>query len=202
MTPTEIIELIEMLAIKSKHSGNEDEGVKEVSTVHLEAQISELTKAILLLTKEKVATKKQCGVCLKTDHPIDVCPILQEDRVAFKAVGGYQQNFQNNYQFQQHRNFQQPGFQQNFQNQQNFQHQNFQQPLQHQSISSIVALEDIVKSLAISTQAFYAETRASIKNLDLKESYQGIQKKNPKHNVSDIYLRSRKTYEGPSSSEP
>ena len=44
MTPTEIRELIKKMAIKSKHSGNEDEwytdqprGVKEVSNVHLEA---------------------------------------------------------------------------------------------------------------------------------------------------------------------
>ena len=65
MTPTEIKELIEKLAIESKHYGNEDEwypdqprGVKEVSNVHLEAQISELTKVVLLLTKEKVAAKK------------------------------------------------------------------------------------------------------------------------------------------------
>ena len=81
--------------IESKHSGNEDEwypdqprGVKELNNVHLEAQISELTKVVLLLTKEKVATKKECGICLKTDHLIDTCPILQEDIVAVKAVGG------------------------------------------------------------------------------------------------------------------
>ncbi|XP_023742432.1 uncharacterized protein LOC111890555 [Lactuca sativa] len=137
MTITEIRELIEKLAIESKHSGNEDDwyldqprGVKEVNNVHLEAQISELTKVVLLLTKEKAAAKKQCGICLKTDHHTDICTILQEDTITVKAVGGYQQNFQNNYQqkqqfqpppgFQQQRNFQQPGFQQNFQ-QQNFQ---------------------------------------------------------------------------------
>nr|KAJ0227398.1 hypothetical protein LSAT_V11C100046190 [Lactuca sativa] len=118
MTPTEIRELIEKLAIESKHSGNEDEwypdqarGVKEVSNVHLEAQISELTKAVLLLTKEKAVAKKPCGICLKTDHPADMCPILQEDVAPVKAVGGYQQNFQNNY--QQKQQFQPPpGFQQ------------------------------------------------------------------------------------------
>nr|KAJ0219452.1 hypothetical protein LSAT_V11C300153160 [Lactuca sativa] len=155
-----------------------------------------------------------------------MCPILQEDTVAVKAVGGYQQNFQNNYQqkqqfqpppgFQQQRNFQQPGFQQNFQNQQNFQHQNFQQPLQHQPSSSNMALEYIVKSLATSTQAFQTETRASIKNLEQQVSQlatsigrlesqgklPGHTENNPKHNLSVISLRSRNTYEGPSSSEP
>lgn len=56
MTPTKIQELIEKLAIESKHSGNEEEwypdqlrGVKEVSSHHLEAQISEMTKYFLLL---------------------------------------------------------------------------------------------------------------------------------------------------------
>ena len=70
MTPTEIRELIENLAIESKHYGNEDEwyldqpkGFKEVSSAHLKSQISELTKSVLHLTKEKATVKKQCGIC-------------------------------------------------------------------------------------------------------------------------------------------
>lgn len=67
MTPTKIWELIEKLAIESKHSKNEEEwyldqsrGVKEVDSHHLEAQIFGLTKVVLLLTKEKeiVSAKK------------------------------------------------------------------------------------------------------------------------------------------------
>nr|KAJ0204327.1 hypothetical protein LSAT_V11C500294860 [Lactuca sativa] len=204
MTPTEIRELIEKLAIESKHFGNEDEwypdqprGVKELNNVHLEAQISELTKVVLLLTKENAAAKKQCGICLKTDHPTDMCPILQEGTVAIKAPPPG---------FQQQRNFQQLGFQQNFQNQNTHQ----------QPSSSSMALEDIVMSLATSTQAFQPETRASIKNLEQQVSQLATSmgrlesqgklpahtENNPKHNVSAISLRSRNTYEGPSSSEP
>lgn len=63
MTPTDIWELIKKLAIGKKHSSNEYEwyvdqrkGVKEINSPHLEAQISELTKALLLLTKEKRVT--------------------------------------------------------------------------------------------------------------------------------------------------
>lgn len=51
----EIRELIKMLPIELKHSGNEDErysdqpqGVKEANWHHPEAQISEFTKAVLL----------------------------------------------------------------------------------------------------------------------------------------------------------
>ncbi|KAL7617721.1 hypothetical protein Lser_V15G04300 [Lactuca serriola] len=79
-----------------------------------------------------------------------------------------------------------------------------------------MALEDIVKSLATSTQAFQTETRPNIKNLEQHVSQlatsvgrlesqgklPGHTENNPKHNVSAIFLRSGKTYEGPSSSEP
>lgn len=70
----------------------------EISNAPLETQISKLTKAMLLLTKEKACAKKQCGICLKTDHPTGMCPLLQEDTTTVKAVKGYQQNYQNNFQ--------------------------------------------------------------------------------------------------------
>lgn len=96
IAPTEIRELIEKLAIKLKHFVNEKEWyayqprrLKEISSHHLEAQISELTMTVLLLTKEKAAAKKQYGIYLKTYHPTNMCPLLQEDTVAVKAVGGY-----------------------------------------------------------------------------------------------------------------
>nr|KAJ0212762.1 hypothetical protein LSAT_V11C400211440 [Lactuca sativa] len=107
MMPTKIRELMEKMAIQSKHSENEEDWyfdqpkvVKEVNSHHLEAQIYELTKAFLLLTKEKsiVYAKKQCGIYLKTEHPTDMCPLLQEDTTIVKVVGGYQQNFQKNFQ--------------------------------------------------------------------------------------------------------
>nr|KAJ0212558.1 hypothetical protein LSAT_V11C400182490 [Lactuca sativa] len=65
MTPIEIRALIDKLANESKHSATKEEwypdrprGVKEMSNAHLESQISELTKAILLLTKEKGSAAK------------------------------------------------------------------------------------------------------------------------------------------------
>ncbi|KAL7586378.1 hypothetical protein Lser_V15G39225 [Lactuca serriola] len=74
-----------------------------------------------------------------------------------------------------------------------------------------MSLEDIVKSLATSTQAFQQETRASIKNLEKQVSQLAISvsklesqgkllaqtEANPKHNVCAITLRGRKSYNGP-----
>ena len=65
MTLTETQEMIEKLAIDSNNFGNKDDWysdqprrVKEVSNAHLESQIFELTKAVMLLTKEKSSYKE------------------------------------------------------------------------------------------------------------------------------------------------
>lgn len=46
--------------------------------------------------------KEKRSCCPKTEHPTDMCPLLQEDIVAVKVVSAYQQkNFnqpQNNFQ--------------------------------------------------------------------------------------------------------
>lgn len=77
MTSAEIRILIEKLAIESKHSTNDEEwyadqprGVKEFINAHHEYQHSELTKAILLLKKEKrvEAKVKIYMICLKNGH--------------------------------------------------------------------------------------------------------------------------------------
>lgn len=91
--------MIKKLAIESKHSSNEVEwytdlpkGVKEVSSHHLEAQIFEMTKVVLVLTKEKGVAKKQYGTFLKIEHPTNMCSLLQEDIAPMKAFDGYQQH--------------------------------------------------------------------------------------------------------------
>lgn len=67
-------------------------GVKEISNAHLESQILELTKFVLLLTKEKGVQPKitTCGLCTKTGHPTDMCAILQEDTKVIQAMVRYQ----------------------------------------------------------------------------------------------------------------
>ncbi|XP_023772488.1 uncharacterized protein LOC111921147 [Lactuca sativa] len=136
MTPTKIRALIEKLANESKHSTTKEEwypdhprGVKEISNAHLESQILELTKDVLLLTKEKGIEPmvKPCGVYCKTGHPTDMCPLLQEANESVQDMGGFQQR-----PFDQHRNNQAWGGPQN----NNFQprpQQNFQQRNQYQS---------------------------------------------------------------------
>ncbi|KAI3690179.1 hypothetical protein L2E82_48154 [Cichorium intybus] len=236
-TPSQIRALIEKMSEDSKHTKMEDEwyadpprGVKEVSTPHIENQISELTKAVMQLTKDKGVEPppiRACGICLQYGHPTDMCPMLQEDTEKVQAVGGYQgQNQRNfdqprnqNWGFQPNSNYQprpptqrqlyQPNFQPSHQH-------NYPPPPQNHnqgssSGSSGMSLEDIVKSLATSTQAFQSETKASIKSLEqqvsqLANSMSKMEtqgklpsqtEKNPKHNACAITLRSGKAYDGP-----
>ncbi|KAI3523607.1 hypothetical protein L1887_01861 [Cichorium endivia] len=241
-TPSQIRALIEKMSEDSKHTKMEDEwyadpprGVKEVSTPHIENQISELTKAVMQLTKDKGVeppSVRACGICLQYGHPTDMCHMLQEDMEKVQAVGGYQGQNQRNFDQPRNQNWgfppnpnyqprpptQRQLYQPNNQHQPNFQppHQhNYPPPQNHNqgssSGSSGMSLEDIVKSLATSTQTFQNETKASIKSLEqqvsqLASSMSKIEsqgklppqtEKNPKHNACAITLRSGKGYEGP-----
>ncbi|KAL7595933.1 hypothetical protein Lser_V15G28978 [Lactuca serriola] len=215
--------------------------MKEVQTPQIEAHLSELTKVVMMLAKDKgvQSAPHPCGICTQVGHPTDMCPQLQEeDYEEAKVMGGYSGpnrrgyeqprgdhrwnnnqgwggNQQGNYQSNQSHQYQQrPPFPQN-QQRPPFQPQNHQprQP-QHppqQAGSSSMSLEDIVKSLATSTQSFQQETKASIKSLEQQVSQlaQSVSKmesqgklpsqteKNPKHNACAITLRGGKSYEGP-----
>ncbi|KAD6794574.1 hypothetical protein E3N88_05470 [Mikania micrantha] len=206
-TPAQIRALITSIAEDSKHSNQEEDwypdvprAVKEVSTPHLETEIAELKKMVMQLTKDKGVEPqgRACGICLQVGHPTDMCPMLQEDMEQAQATGGFQG--QNSRQFEHPRGTQQ----QNFQPRQ-------QPPAQQQAGSSGMSLEDIVKSLATSTQTFQQETRSSIKNLEkqmaqIATSVSKMQSQgklppqtetNPKHNSCAITLRSGKSYDGP-----
>ncbi|XP_052622559.1 uncharacterized protein LOC111893635 [Lactuca sativa] len=228
------------MAEESKHIVQEEgwysdapRGVKEISTPKIESQLSELTKVVMMLAKEKGVQPpivRPCGICTQVGHPTDMCPQLQEeDYEEAKAMGdflgssqrGYEQprgdqrwnnnqgwggNQQGNYQPSQPHQYQQrlPFPPQNFQPRQP------QHPPQ-QAGSSSMPLEDIVKSLATSTQVFQQETKASIKNLEKQVSQLAISisklesqgklpaqtETNARHNVCAITLRSGKGYDGP-----
>ncbi|KAI3516247.1 hypothetical protein L1887_15158 [Cichorium endivia] len=101
-TPTQIRELINTMAEDSKHTLQEEEwypdpprAVNEVNNPKLESQISELTKAVLMLTKEKATQPpvRPCGVCLQVGHPTDMCPLLQEETEEAKATGPFQRQY-------------------------------------------------------------------------------------------------------------
>ncbi|KAK1413027.1 hypothetical protein QVD17_34727 [Tagetes erecta] len=84
-TPTQIRALITSIAEDTKHLSQDEEWytdiprvVKEVSTPYIEAQLAELTKAVMMLTKDKgaEAPSRACGIFLQTGHPTDMCPML------------------------------------------------------------------------------------------------------------------------------
>ncbi|XP_023741607.2 uncharacterized protein LOC111889693 [Lactuca sativa] len=239
-TPTEIRVLIKNMAEESKHTVQEEEwygdaprGVNEISTPKIKSQLSELTKVVMMLAKGKGVqppTVRPCGICTQVGHPTDMCPQLQEeDYEEAKAMGGFLGSSQRGYEQprgdqrwnnnqcwggNQQGNYQ-PSQPHQYQQRLPFPPQNFQprQP-QHppqQAGSSSMPLEDIVKSLATSTQVFQQETKASIKNLEKQVSQLAISvsklesqgklpaqtEANPRHNVCAITLRSGKSYDGP-----
>ncbi|KAI3674749.1 hypothetical protein L2E82_51975 [Cichorium intybus] len=203
-TPSQIRALIATLAEDSKHSIGEDEwysdpprGEKQVSTPHIETQISELTKAVILLTKERGAEPKAraCGICLQHGHPTDMCPSLQDENEHVNAMGNHvgqnSRNIDNN---QSWRNAQpRPQYQP--------QHTAPRNP-------SGMYLEEIVSNLAKNTISFQQETKASIQFLEkqisqlattvgklesrLETKLPAQTEANPRHNVSAISLRSGK----------
>ncbi|KAL7597396.1 hypothetical protein Lser_V15G31293 [Lactuca serriola] len=246
--PTEIRVLIKNKAEESKHTVQEEEwysdaprGVKEISTPKIESQLSELTKVVMMLEKDKGVqppTVRPCGICTQVGHPTDMCPMLQEDVEPIQAMGFSSQQ-QGNFQPRSNPNWHQPNanfqprtppyqprppFQNQTHHQQSYQlhfqptqppHQSqFQPQNMHQGSSlsgSGMSLEDIVKSLATSTQTFQNETKASIKTLEqqmtqLATSVSKLEsqgklpaqtEKNPKHSACAITLRNGKEYESP-----
>ncbi|KAL7587594.1 hypothetical protein Lser_V15G40151 [Lactuca serriola] len=168
-TPTKIRNLIKNMAEDSKHSSHDEEwytdaprGVKEVQTLQIEAQFSELTKVVVMLAKDKGQIREvmsnheviKDGTIIRSRHP--------------------------------------------------------QQP-PPQAGSSSMSLEDIVKSLATSTQSFQQETKASIKILEQQVLQLAISvsklesqgklpaqtETNPRHNVCAITLRGENSYNSP-----
>ncbi|XP_023772380.2 uncharacterized protein LOC111921039 [Lactuca sativa] len=239
-TPTEIRDLIKNMAEDSKHTSQDEDwytdaprGVKELHTPQIEAQLSELTNVVMMLAKDKgvQSTPRPCGICTQVGHPTDMCPQLQEEEYEeANVIGGYSghnqrtydqprgnQGWNNNQGWggNQHGGYQQrPSFPQHQQRppfaQQNYQPRQSQPPPQ-QVGSSSMSLEDIVKSLATSTQSFQQETKACIKNLEhqmaqLATSVSRLEsqgklaaqtEKNQRHNVCAITLRGGKSYDDP-----
>ncbi|XP_052621604.1 uncharacterized protein LOC128127214 [Lactuca sativa] len=202
-TPTEIRVLIKNMAEEFKHTVQEEEwyndaprGVKEISTPKIESQLSELTKVVMMLAKDKGVqppTVRPCGICTQVRHSTNMFLQLQEeDYEEEKAMGGFLGSSQRGYEQprgdqrwnnnqgwggNQQGNYQ-PSQPHQYQQRLPFPPQNFQprQP-QHppqQAGSSSMSLEDLVKSLATSTQVFQQEKKASIKNLEKQVSQLAI----------------------------
>ncbi|KAL0394796.1 UNVERIFIED_CONTAM: hypothetical protein Slati_4445800 [Sesamum latifolium] len=155
---------------------------------------------------------KACGICTSLGHATDTCPTLQEEpTIHANAIGGFSgpsqrghDSFFNTYnpRWRDHPNLR-------YGNQpQNFQRGLYQPPPPppQSNSNSGMPLEDIVKTLALSTQQFQQETRSSILNLEsqisqLASSVSRLESQgklpsqtiiNPKQNVSAITLCSEK----------
>ncbi|KAL0428395.1 UNVERIFIED_CONTAM: hypothetical protein Slati_3014300 [Sesamum latifolium] len=118
--------------------------------------------------------KKQVGICSNPEHPTDECPSLQEGVLPdVNAVGGFPGQPQQKY--DPHSNFYNPGWR----NHPNFSYKNqgeqpksqphlFNRPLlapaqaPSQTPNLGISFEDIVKSLAVTTQQFQQKMEAGL----------------------------------------
>ncbi|KAL0413153.1 UNVERIFIED_CONTAM: hypothetical protein Sradi_1517000 [Sesamum radiatum] len=192
-------------------SDNPPRKVNEVS-ISVDERLDKLTSLVERLIVGNTQQVKACGICTSSDHATNACPTLHEEfTMHANAVGGFSRppqrvhdHFSNTYN---------PEWRDYPKLRYGDQPQNFQKTSiptttstsssQHQSA---MPLEDIVKTLALSTQQFQQETRASIQNLEsqmsqLASSVSRLESQgklpsqtiiNPKQNVSAITLCSEK----------
>lgn len=84
--------------------------MKEISTPKIESQLSELTKVVMMLAKDKGVQPPEvrpCGICTQVAHPTDMCPMLQEYIELVQAMGFSNQQ-QGNFQPRSNPNWHQP----------------------------------------------------------------------------------------------
>ncbi|KAF7841114.1 auxin-induced protein 6B [Senna tora] len=151
----------------------------EVTSYSLESKINQLADLVQCMVMGQVPLAKVCEICVMRDHPTNMCPTLQEDtQPQINAIGGFQVQQQRGYDLfsntynlgkRDDPNFcygvMPPDFQ-------NFQRRLVAPPPQQASLSKpSSSLEDIVKSLAISTQQFQNEARLSIQNLENQKTH-------------------------------
>ncbi|XP_043809770.1 uncharacterized protein LOC122723081 [Manihot esculenta] len=90
MEPEEGKTLISKMIANSRQYGQEEDisrNANEVSIASLDSKISQLTATIQQLAVGNNA--RTCGICKQADHPIDMCPILQEGKQQVNAIGGF-----------------------------------------------------------------------------------------------------------------
>ncbi|KAL0356219.1 UNVERIFIED_CONTAM: hypothetical protein Sradi_4068800 [Sesamum radiatum] len=217
-TPTEACKLITTMAANNQQFGNRNDNpprkVNEVS-VSIDQPLDELTSLVKKFVVGSLQQVKTCGICTSPGHFTNACPTLQEEpTIHANTVGGLSAPSQRGHDpFPYTYN---PGWRDHlnlrYDNQpQNFQRPPYQPPPPHPQTHPNfgMPLEDIVKTLALSTQQFqqethkfHQETRASIQNLEsqvsqlvssvsLLESQGKLTSQtiiNPKQNVSAITL--------------
>ncbi|XP_027157543.1 uncharacterized protein LOC113759177 [Coffea eugenioides] len=210
--------------------------VNEVETSSIQQQISELTSFVRQLAMENMHQAKACGICTNVGHPTDSCPMLQEDGAEQVNMAGgvpaprkpyYPYSNTYNPGWRDHPNFSYGNRPQNsFSNRPPGFQQSWQQKPQPSSSNLGSSLEEIVKSLAMtttqlqqetrslvaSTTQFQQDTKAGMKDMETRMSQMAtainrleshvygklpLQPEANAKNVSAITLRSGKEVEGP-----
>ncbi|XP_027172051.1 uncharacterized protein LOC113771681 [Coffea eugenioides] len=175
-TPREAWLLIESMAENSQQFGfcesNPTRRVNEVETSSIQQQISELTSFVRQLAVGNMHQAKACGICTNVGHLTDSCPLLQEDVAEpVNMAGGVSaprrpyDPYSNTYNpgWRDHPNFSYGNRPQNsFSNRPPGFQQPWQQKSQPSSSSSESSLEEIVKSLAMTTAQLQQETRSLV----------------------------------------
>ncbi|RDX60963.1 hypothetical protein CR513_60854, partial [Mucuna pruriens] len=68
--------------------------IDAVDNLRLENQLTELTSLVRQLVVGQHIVARVCGICTSVEHPIDMCPTLQETGSDYPesigAIGGYQ----------------------------------------------------------------------------------------------------------------
>ncbi|KAL0414211.1 UNVERIFIED_CONTAM: hypothetical protein Sradi_1622800 [Sesamum radiatum] len=192
-------------------SDNPPRKVNEVS-IFVDERLDKLTSLVERLIVGNTQQVKACGICTSSGHATNACPTLHEEcTMHANAVGGFSGPSQRGY--APFSNTYNPGWRDHPKLRYGDEPQNFQRPPYQQpppppqaNTNSGMPLEDIVKTLALSTQQFQQETRASIQNLEsqmsqLASSVSRLESQgklpsqtiiNPKQNVSAITLCSEK----------
>ncbi|KAL0329028.1 UNVERIFIED_CONTAM: hypothetical protein Sradi_4889500 [Sesamum radiatum] len=223
-TPDEAQHLISTMAENYRQYGyHTDKGapkVNEVSTNDLAEKLSELTVFVHQLAAGQRQETIVCGICSKIGHPTDACPSLQEGVMPnVNAVGGFfgqpQRRYDPNSNFYNLGWRDHPNFSYRNQGEQSKPHQqpiNRAVPAPAQALSkpsnSGMSLEDIVKSLTLTTQQIQQDTTMGLQHLgnqisQLATSVSKLEAQasgklpsqtetNPRENVSAITLRSGK----------
>ncbi|XP_010247673.1 PREDICTED: uncharacterized protein LOC104590650 [Nelumbo nucifera] len=220
-TPTQARELISNMAANAQQFGNRQKPiprrVNEVSTSSIDQRLDTLTSLVEKLVVGHAQQIKTCGICSTMGHPTDMCPKLQDEPYEqANAVGGFPQR-----RYDPYLNTYNPGWRDHpnlSYGAKPFGFQPRQLAPQHAPPRLGMSLDEIVKSLASSTQQFQQETRTSIQNQENQVSQlatavcqmesQGSGKlpsqtmADPKQNASTITLRSRKELNKPSKEVP
>ncbi|XP_027151795.1 uncharacterized protein LOC113766400 [Coffea eugenioides] len=146
--------------------------VNEVESTSIQQQLSELTSVVRQLAVGNVPQVKACRICTNMGHPTNLCPMLQENGAEQVNMAGgvpaprrQYDPYSNTYNpgWRDHPNFNYGNRPQNaFSNRP----PGFQQPWQQKSqpsfSSSGSSLEEIVKSLAMTTTQLQQETRTLV----------------------------------------